>query len=224
MANLEQLYLKALKQAVKKHRSSGGGRLVGEARKKIKSTAKRSAIAKAARARMSSDNTDMDRIAKLFSLPTSEDLMNYESDIYHYAYNQALKDGESEEEAEKTALKAEEEEQTENYHKWYDAVEHVADKFFGEHGLKVIRRRNGKDNRPFDLKLVPEKSWTDAAEKIRETINGVGYFHFDTLKELLDSGPYTAREAVLNHIGYVPQWSEVYGEGSPRSMYDRYMR
>ena len=87
--------------------------------------------------KMSSDVTDIDKIAKLFGLPTSEDFMKHESEAY---------------------------------------------------------------------------------------VNGVDYFHFGTLKEFLDSGPYSGREAVLNHIGYIPQWAEVYGDTDARRIYESHVR
>ena len=230
MANLDKLYLKALKQAVKKHRSSGGGRLVGEARTKIKLTAKRSAKAKAAHLRMAKDSTTIDEIADMFGLPTWEKLdemnLDYYADQRSFAEDYARKKGASEEDAEQEGYKAEEEAQTELFNKWHDAVMHAAEKLFGEHGLELQGKRvKGKSvSRPFELKIVPKKSWSDAANKLRETINGVGYFHFNTLKEFLDSGPYTARDAALRHLGWIKDYPAVYGDDSAERMYDRQMR
>lgn len=50
------------------------------------------------------------------------------------------------------------------------------------------------------MEPVRGKRWEDAADKIRETINGVGYFTFYSLREFLESGPYTARQAALSHL------------------------
>lgn len=226
MANLD----KALKQAVKKHRSSGGGRLVGEARVKIKLTAKRSAKAKAARLRMAKDSINIDEIAEMFELPTWEKLdemnIDYFGDQRSFAEDYARKHGASEEEAEQEGYKAEEEAQTDLFNKWHDAVMHAAEKLFGEHGLELQGKRvKGKRvSRPYDFKVVPKKSWSDAADKLRETINGVGYFHFNTLKEFLDSGPYTARDAALKHLHWIKDYPAVYGDTSAQRMYDSQMR
>lgn len=77
------------------------------------------------------------------------------------------------------------------------------------------------DKRRYDFKIVPSNSWDDAANKIRETINGVGTFHFNNLREFLSSGPYTARQAVLSHLGYIKRYPDVYGGSGARQLYDR---
>jgi hypothetical protein len=57
-----------------------------------------------------------------------------------------------------------------------------------------------------------------------EIVNGVGYFHFDNLKDFLDSGPYTPREAVLSHLHWLKDRAEVYGDVRPNLQYDRAVR
>lgn len=73
-----------------------------------------------------------------------------------------------------------------------------------------LYRRHGLDLRPHgrerDLKIVPQATWEDAAEKIRQTMNGVGIFHFGSLGDFLRSGPYTARQAVLGHLRTITDW------------------
>jgi hypothetical protein len=56
-----------------------------------------------------------------------------------------------------------------------------------------------------------------ATRELSETVGGVGYFHFGSVKELTDSGPWTVREAVLGHLGWMKDWYEVYGERRPRN-------
>lgn len=51
-----------------------------------------------------------------------------------------------------------------------------------------------------------------------------GDFHFDSLREFLASGPYTARQAVLSHLGYLKRHPHVYGGPSPRQMYEQHWR
>jgi hypothetical protein len=226
---LNKLYFGMLKKHVKAHRqSSGGARVPASMRAGIKAKAMRGARSKHARMKMSSDITNIDTLAKLFKLPDAEKIMDLDmgSETYSYVHNEALKEGASEEQAEERAQKAEEEEQDERYKKWYDAIEAISDDLFGKHGLTLVPRKYKKKGvkRPFDFKIVPKTSWADAANKIRETINGVGVFGFDSLKDFLDSGPYTAREAVLGHIGWINDYPEVYGDYSPSHQYDRHMR
>ncbi len=130
-------------------------------------------------------------------------------------------------------LKAEEEARDEVYGQWYDAVEHAASKLFEEHGLELqpagkwhpsTYAKTKAERRPYDLKIVPSTSWNDAANKIRETVNGVGTFHFNNLKEFLDSGPYSARQAVLSHLGWIRDYPAVYGSSSAHQMYDHHWR
>jgi hypothetical protein len=107
------------------------------------------------------------------------------------------------------------------YGQWYDAVERAASKLLEEHDLE-LQPVNSKDtSRPYQLKIVPGTSWDSSANKLRETINGVGMFRFDNLKEFLSSGPYTARQAVLSHLSWIKSHPEVYGGQSARSLYDQ---
>jgi len=70
-------------------------------------------------------------------------------------------------------------------------------------------------------RVKPMKSWEDSLTPIVETINGVGYFYFRDGKELMRSGPYTAREAVLSHMGYLNDVGSVYGEESLERKFER---
>lgn len=167
------------------------------------------------------DHISIDQLATLFKLP--DGCNDYETDTYHYVYTNAIDEGLTDAEATEAALRAEQTEQDEFYFKWYDAVHHVSEHFFNLHGLDLKTFGNPK-GRPFEYKIVPTKSWNVAAASILETINGVGYFYFDSLKDFLDSGPYTARQATLTHIHWLKDYAEVYGADSPRRVFDRYMR
>lgn len=164
---------------------------------------------------------EFDRMLKLLDLPQFDDEF-YRSDMseaYHWAYKQAIEDELSESEAEQKGLEAESDEQDEYFKIYMNALESVIESAFSNVGLVVEHRK--KDG---SWLLTPEKSWEDAARKIVEVINGVGYFHFNTLREFFDSGPYTAREAVENHVGYAKDYYEVYGDRSPRSRFDSRVR
>lgn len=67
-------------------------------------------------------------------------------------------------------------------------------------------------NKPLTYQIRPRTSWKKSLKLLLETINGVGYFTFDSVREFLDSGPYTEREAVLRHLSYLARYGEVYGE------------
>jgi hypothetical protein len=156
---------------------------------------------------------DVDQIVKMFGLPAWDDIDELNS---HY-YWESAKGAEDPEAAEQEA-------RDDLYGKWYDAVTGVAESLFGEHGLDLDPIGKHKDKRPYYFKIVPKTDWKDAANKIRTTMGGVGYFDFNTLREFLDSGPYTATQAVLSHLGTIADYPRVYGSGSARTMYDSAMR
>lgn len=167
-----------------------------------------------------SGKISIEQLAKMFGLPDWDRIDEMNQDYY---WQQAH--GAGDEEAQ---LTAEQEAQGEVWAKWYDAVESAASKLFEEHGLElhgiVKGRDKGRDRRPYEFKIVPTTSWNDAADKIRETVNGYGAFHFNNLREFLDSGPYTARQAVLEHLHWIKQYPAVYGSTSAQQMYERAWR
>jgi hypothetical protein len=173
-----------------------------------------------------SDKININQLATLFKLPAFDSYLdNWESETYSYVYNDSLKQGFSESDAEEKAVIAEGKEQSEFFNRWYDAVAAVAEKFFELHGLHLTAFGKGrKQSRPYEYKITPLKSWDDAAFKIVQTINGVGYYHFNNVKEFADSVPCTVRQAVLSHIHWVKDYAEVFGDTSPRRLYDIHMR
>lgn len=164
-----------------------------------------------------SDRLNIDQLAEMFDLPTWEriDELNQE----HYWDEARGVEGEDEQ------TKAEQAAQDAVYNQWYDAVEGTASKIFDEHGLELSPAgKEGTTKRRYNFKLVPAKSWNDVADKIRETVNGVGSFHYNNLREFLESGPYTARQAALSHLHWIKRYSDVYGGMSPKRMYDNLWR
>lgn len=165
-----------------------------------------------------SDKRTIDQLAKMFDLPDWEGV---DERNQHYYWEMAR--GAEDEDAQ---MAAEQEAQEEVYRKWYDAVEHVAEQLLGEHGLGLLAmkhtRKVHKNYRPHVLKIIPTKSWADAADKLRETINGVGDARFNTLQEFLDYGDDTPRQAVLSNLGYIRRYPEVYGRQGARQMYDHH--
>lgn len=163
----------------------------------------------------------LERLCKLFGLPDPADNES-SGGTYAYCYREAVNDGKTESEAEEIAQAAEQDEQDEQDKKQLEAILRVSVDAFDTHDLTLATVDSGKHRG--DYRVTPRKTWRDAAERVRDTINGVGHFHFSSLRELRDSGPYTDREVVLLHLGYIPDRAEVYGTARARHSYDRAMR
>jgi len=166
---------------------------------------------------LTSNKITFDRLCHFLKVPDSEkwDEENIDSFYTHW-------EGATEEDLQK----AEEESRDEAWRAYYDAVLFVAEQCFDYHGLSLSCHKKSSKDRPFDFRVVPNpgRNWLECANQIRTTINGVGYFHFDTVKEFLDSGPYTAREAALKHLGWIPDWYDVYEGGKAHSRVYRRLR
>lgn len=132
--------------------------------------------------------------------------------------------GEDVEMDEEATYKAEDEIRDDTYDQWHAAVEYVANQIFEQHGLKLVEKKRKGQRYPYEYKIVPEKSWEDAAGAIIDTINGVGMFYFSSVKEFLESGPYTARQAVLSHLHWMKERASVYGTTSAERMFENHWR
>lgn len=164
-----------------------------------------------------SDKINIDQLAKLFGLPDWEKIDEMNQDHY-WEMSRGLKDEDAEMDAQQAAAE-------EVYNQWYDAVEKAASNLFEEHGLELTQTgKQGKPNRRYDFKIIPTKSWDAAANKLRETINGVGDFHFDDLKDFLHREGPSARKAVLSHLGYIKKYPHVYGGLGAHQMYEQAWR
>jgi hypothetical protein len=182
----------------------------------VHATRRRGHATKATKA-TGSDKINIDQLAKLFDLPDWENI----DELNQHHYWEASQGIDDEDER----LEAERAEQENVYNQWYDAVESATSKLFEQHGLELKPTgKQGTAKRRYDFKITPSSSWSDAANKIRETINGVGMLHADNLREFLDSGPYTARQAVLANLGYIRQYPDVYGSLGVRQLYDQAWR
>lgn len=174
------------------------------------------------------DTLNVDEIAKLFDLDEYNDLHERNTDYFwetgDYAYKQAIDDGASEEEAEKAREDAEHEADTEMFHQWHSGVMAAAEHLFGEHRLTLVPANKKPDRYPYEYRVIPQKSWEDAAAAIVETINGVGMFEFNGVKDFLASGPYTPRNGVLTHLHWIKRHPEVYGDRSAQDIYRRSFR
>jgi len=174
-----------------------------------------------------SNSIDLNQIAELFDIPGSDKFIDLNTDNVweagDYALKEALKRGSSEVDAEKARDAAEMEAGDDAFREYHGAVLSAAEVAFEHIGVMLTPKRKGEKH-PFEFKVDPIKSWEDAAEKIRDVINGEGYFGFSSLKEFLSSGPYTAREAVLGHLHYANVYHEVYGTTSPERQYESAFR
>jgi len=171
------------------------------------------------------DRIDLNQLAASFKVDTIDaytERVLENSEAFGYAYQEARREGLSEAAADEAAEKVEQQEVDEAVYRYMDAVLAVAERLYGEHGLRLDPI--GKGRHPFEFRIEPERSWNDAADKIRQTINGVGMFHFQDLKEFLSSGPYSPKQAVLQHLGWIADHPRVYGSGTARSMVDRQLR
>lgn len=164
----------------------------------------------------------IEELCEDLGIPQWEDDRFDTGDAYGYAYNVAVKEAEEEgldpdaadEFAEERALEAEREMIDGLYRAHMNAAEEAIEQTLEPANL-VVSCEAGK------CLVEPKVSWEDSAKQIVKVINGIGYFHFNSLREFLDSGPYTAREAVEGHLHHMARYGEVYGGPSPSRIYER---
>lgn len=164
-----------------------------------------------------SDKISFDDLCKLFGVDITDDYFDH---LFEYSDNFSCDISDCMHEDDNTCpgRKAEQEALYEAMNKYRSAVIEVAQKLFGEHDLSLDEMTSST------FKIVPKTSWRVSADHIRQTINGVGYFGFASVKEFCASGPYTPRSAVLSHLGWISDWPVVYGDGTAKSMIERRMR
>ena len=139
-------------------------------------------------------------------------------EVWSIQYDYSLGQGKSEEEAREEAQEAMDSASEDEWKKYAAALENVFEDYFGYADLEVIEKEGYK------YKLLPKTDWKHSATEIVEIINGVGYFRYDSLREFLDSGPYTPRQAVLSHLHWIKQYGNVFGTHSPEQMLARKLR
>lgn len=156
----------------------------------------------------------IDDVAKAFDLPDWDKIR--EINVEHiFSFADGIED-----EEERAA--AEEKGEEEVYRQWSNAVTSAAEQTLERVGLELVeKKKKVRGGFATTYEIAPTKDWNDAASKLVQVINGVGNFHFNSLSEFLDSGPYTAREAVAKHWTYANIYSDVYGAASPKRIYER---
>jgi hypothetical protein len=110
-------------------------------------------------------------------------------------------------------LKYEQELESSYYDAWLSTVETGIDSALASVGLQATDVTKKGQETTYKISPAPGKTYTDAAKEIIEIINGVGYFHFGSVKEFTSSGPYTLKEGVLSHLHWIPEAEDVYGDG-----------
>jgi len=171
---------------------------------------------------------NINTLAAMFKLPSwdsvDESNVDYIYEAGHECYAYALRQGKTEKEAEEARDKAETEMMGELFDKWHDSVLRAAEYLFHKHGLTLKPRRKA-EKYPYEYRIVAYNGWQIAAHKIVETINGVGYFYFNDVAELVSSGPYaTKRQAALWHLAWVAEYPSVYGSPSAQRAYEQNWR
>jgi hypothetical protein len=169
----------------------------------------------------------IDEIANMFDLPAWDLIDSFNFDNYLACAESAVQDFSGTEEGRKEAYYQAQDRASERLFKaWHEAVITAAEQEFEKHEIILVpcKVKGEIPDCPYQFKIAPAKSWRRSANKIRNTINGVGYFYCADLQALLLSGPYTPREAVLAHLGYVPDCHRVYGDDEgAKSRYERSM-
>ena len=130
--------------------------------------------------------------------------------VYDAAYKAAREQGASEEEAEVLAQTAETDaidaDATPFYNNFKSAVMHVFEKTLSAHHCE-LRTLDAKSE---TFLVLPKESWTQVARELIRTINGEGYFRYDSLEDFIGMKPSPdAFDAVKNHTHYFAIWFDV---------------
>ena len=151
------------------------------------------------------------RMAKILGVPTpdemSERIAQTDSSNYHDAYMAAREEGDSEDEAHEKAERFEEAERAREFHTYVFQIVKVFEDEAEQLALEITPLKT----KPDTYRITPKNSWTESAAKMRVAVNGISGFFFQTTKKFLESGPYTARTAVKEHLGYLGSLWELYG-------------
>jgi hypothetical protein len=146
-----------------------------------------------------------------------DDYLDEEGELDESSYDEAVT-----ERADELLLEAEHEAQRGYYNLWEGTVENGMDAVLKSVKLVAVPAKHiGKHNQTFKIKPANGETWETVLTEIRELINGVGYYTFYSNKELKDSGPYTARQAVLGHLHYLSDYDAVYGGGYGSRWFER---
>ncbi len=138
----------------------------------------------------------------------------------NHAYEQGIEYGEDEDKAEEARSEAEMEASDEIATAYIDAAIEAIDSELSERFALALTEVKGRKNQEMRWKIAPLRTWRESLGHIVEMINGVGYYRFDSIREFLNSGPYTEREGVLTHLHYLADYGSVYGDRSLQRVFD----
>ena len=171
----------------------------------------------------------IDALAAMFGLPSQESIDEMNLDYYAEcadARREFLDEhtDATEEEIEESGFEAERAAQDDVYRKWHGGILRAAESLFEAHGLEleacVLPKSAPSNALPYEFRIVPLTTWQDAAEKIRETVNGMGPFWFSSVAEFIATTDGTARRTVLSHLGWIKHYPVVYGTRSASALYE----
>lgn len=168
-------------------------------------------------------NITLSKLLTLLDIPTFDEL--YEDALrstwtYTEAFQDAKNNGCSNEEAWVAAEEAEAQESKEYYDKWKSAAEYAANYYTELHGMNLTYH---SENDTVDI--VENRCWRAVADKIKETINGVGIFYYSSVEEFKDSIPAQSyEETAVSHLHWIKRYGDVFGEASPKQMFEHRLR
>ena len=162
-----------------------------------------------------SDIITLDRLAKMFELESPSEVAENQPEncncVCDFYVQEECTCGTADEEA--------------DYLRRYEtAMINVIRDLFQKHGLTLEELKQTKKHWETRFRIRSD-SWKDAAQEIKNTLNGVGYFHFNSVEEMKVSGPYASyKQVVLHHLAYIVDYPQVYGDYSARYRVERMMR
>lgn len=140
---------------------------------------------------------------------TEEQLWDFDDPAtYGYAYDEAIEEDHSEEEAEEIAMEAEAAARDEQFREWYRGVLGAAEDTIKNLGM-VLYPLHGEHSMSFFLR--PGDDWLQCVDFLVELINGVGMFSYEDGPDACLAGPYTPRQFIISHWGWGSYYHEVYG-------------
>ena len=152
---------------------------------------------------------------RVYGLQEADELyFDCDSGAYSYAYDEAIADGFTDEEAEEKGREAEDEERGEEYRKHKDRFVSCLNYVLRFADLELEEDK-------YKWYIRPQTSWKHSAAKMAEVITGYGTFEFNSalaLKEGLPADTYA--EAVIVHIHWLKYGPEIYGGRSYSSIMD----
>lgn len=158
----------------------------------------------------------LDRVCEILNLPMLAFAHTYE-DQYLYECIQILKKEQPElssEQMEELAQKALEKEMEEEYIKWENKNIKNIEFLAFSHKLDFSLLRTAKGVKYYQF--APTTNWKSSAQKIANTINGVGMFEINSVDEWRKTENCKSfKQLVLKRLGHMKSYLEVYGVGLP---------